>query len=67
MTTPEIFDTGGAARYVGLAPNTLEKMRTFGTGPRYAKLGRAVRYRRADLDAFICDRLVSSTSELVAA
>ncbi|UNK77898.1 helix-turn-helix domain-containing protein [Sphingopyxis granuli] len=67
MQTPEIFDTGGAASYVGLAPNTLEKMRTFGTGPRYAKLGRAVRYRRADLDAYINDRLVSSTSEQVAA
>ena len=42
-TVSEIFDTDGAATYMGLAKNTLEKMRTFGTGPRYAKLGRAVR------------------------
>lgn len=63
MLTAEIFDTSGAAAYIGLAANTLEKMRTFGTGPRYAKLGRAVRYRRADLDAYVGERLVNSTSE----
>ena len=42
----EIFDTDAAAAYIGLARNTLEKMRVFGTGPQYAKLGRAVRYQR---------------------
>jgi predicted DNA-binding transcriptional regulator AlpA len=62
-TVSEIFDTDGAATYMGLAKNTLEKMRTFGTGPRYAKLGRAVRYRRSDLEAYVSERLVCSTSE----
>lgn len=59
----EIFDTDAAAAYIGLARNTLEKMRVFGTGPQYAKLGRAVRYRRADLDQYVTERLVASTSE----
>lgn len=63
LQSAEIFDTGAAAAYIGLAQNTLEKMRVFGTGPRFAKLGRAVRYRRADLDEYVRDRLVVSTSE----
>ncbi len=37
-----------------LAERTLANWRALGTGPRYLKLGkRAVRYRRADVEAFI--------------
>ena len=38
LTTPE------AAAYMGLAVSTLNKWRCHGGGPRYSKLGRAVRY-----------------------
>jgi predicted DNA-binding transcriptional regulator AlpA len=55
--------TEAAARYLSLAESTLEKARVTGTGPRYLKLGRAVRYRIVDLDAWMADRAVNNTSE----
>ena len=55
-----------AARYVGLTPSTLAKMRLRGDGPRYSKAGpRIVVYARADLDAWIAGRSRQSTSEAV--
>lgn len=62
MTT-DILNTKEAARYVRLGKPTLERFRISGGGPRYCKLGGAVRYRRVDLDAWIESRLVQSTSE----
>ena len=56
LTTPE------AAQYVRLGKPTIERFRLTGEGPRYAKLGGAVRYRRCDLDAWLESRLTSSTS-----
>jgi excisionase family DNA binding protein len=44
--------TEQAARYVGLARRTLEKMRSVGGGPSFRKHGRYVRYHIADLDAW---------------
>ena len=44
-----------AAEY-RLAERTLANWRARGEGPRFLKLGkRAVRYRRADIEAFIAD------------
>ncbi len=64
---PPTVPTAAAARLLGFKPNTLEKMRIAGTGPRYLKLGRAVRYRVADLEEYMNARSVQSTSEQVAA
>lgn len=65
---PEIMDTAGAAKYLALSRPTLERLRLTGKGPQYAKLSPGhrgpVRYRRADLDAWLASRLVRSTSEL---
>jgi hypothetical protein len=49
----EILKPVDAAGYLQLSPSTLAKMRLYGTGPRYTKAGRAVRYRRSDLDLWI--------------
>jgi predicted DNA-binding transcriptional regulator AlpA len=57
------LDTAAAAEYVGLSKSTLEKLRCWGTGPKYLKLNRAVRYRVSDLEGWLNERLVSSTSE----
>ena len=57
LTTPE------AARLLTLSPRTLERHRLAGTGPRYAALGRAIRYRRRDVLAFVEGHLRRSTSE----
>ncbi|RZF59076.1 DNA-binding protein [Sphingomonas populi] len=59
--------TESASTYTGLAASTLEKMRLTGSGPQFLKLGRAVRYRVADLDAWMAARVVSSTSQSIAA
>lgn len=58
-----IFNTAEAAQYVGLGKPTLERFRVSGDGPQYCKLGGAVRYRKADLDAWLDSRVTRSTSE----
>ena len=69
-STPTILDTAGAAEYVKLSTPTLERLRLTGNGPAFAKLTPgprgSVRYRRADLDAWLASRLVRSTSEVAA-
>lgn len=66
--TDRWMNTEGAAEYTSFAASTLEKMRTYGGGPRFAKCGgRSIRYRQGDLDAWLAETMVSSTSELKAA
>lgn len=60
------IDTECAAKHLGLAVSTLEKMRVYGDGPRFVKLGRSVRYRICDLEAYLAGRVVESTSQKVA-
>ena len=60
---PDILDTPEAASYIRLSKPTMERLRLTGDGPPYAKLGKAVRYRRVDLDAWLESRLTRSTSE----
>lgn len=42
-----------AAEYLGLRPQTLAAWATKSRGPTYLKLGRAVRYRERDLEAYL--------------
>lgn len=58
------LDTAQAAAYTGLAPNTLEKLRCVGGGPRFVRYGRrAVRYLKADIDHWLAERTFENTSE----
>jgi predicted DNA-binding transcriptional regulator AlpA len=50
-----------AAAYVGLSKSSLDKLRCFGGGPRYSKLGRPVVYDVADLDVWVAERARSNT------
>jgi excisionase family DNA binding protein len=52
-----------AARYVRSAKSTLAKLRVRGGGPRFVRIGKAVRYRRTDLDAWMERSAANSTSE----
>lgn len=64
VTQREVFDTKGAAEYLGeVSPQLLELLRVEGGGPRYVKLGRLVRYRRATLDAWLAEHERNHTSE----
>jgi len=52
-----------SAEILSLSIKTLQGWRWRGEGPRFLKLGRAVRYRREDLTAYLDESLRSSTSE----
>jgi predicted DNA-binding transcriptional regulator AlpA len=56
-----------AATLLHLSERTLERFRVSGTGPKFVRLGRSVRYRLADIEAHIASRTVSSTAERPAA
>lgn len=52
-----------AADLTGLAIRTLQAWRVRGEGPRFVKVGRAVRYRRRDVVAWIEQNTLASTSQ----
>ncbi len=58
-----VLTTRQAANYVGLSVSTLNKWRCYGFGPKYLKLGRAVRYRQEELDRYLAGQLYQSTLE----
>lgn len=55
--------TPDAAQLLGLSPRTLEKHRTFGTGPTYRKLGGRIVYRVEDLRSWADRGVRQSTSD----
>jgi predicted DNA-binding transcriptional regulator AlpA len=57
MSTPE------AARFLGLSVQTLSKHRTYGSGPRWSKIGRRVVYAIGDLTEWVERGAKGSTSE----
>ena len=57
LRTPE------AARHLTLSPRTLEKHRTYGTGPDYHKIGGRVVYSVGDLNAWAKRGKKKSTSD----
>lgn len=59
----ELLVTKEAARIVKLSPRTLENQRLRGGGPRYIKLGGAVRYRIQDLEEWIASHTKRNTAE----
>ena len=60
---PRLLRTKEAARFLGISIRTLEKHRTYGTGPTYRKLGGRVVYAVEDLQAWADQGLVTSTSD----
>ena len=62
-TPPRFFRTNEAARILGLSGRTLEKHRTYGTGPAYRKLGGRVVYSLEDLKAWADRGAKTSTSD----
>jgi hypothetical protein len=53
-----------ANEYTRYAESSLEKFRCFGGGPRFSKRGRNLLYRLSDIDAWLSETMVDSTSEL---
>jgi predicted DNA-binding transcriptional regulator AlpA len=68
MTIPENFAgqylrTKEAAKILGLSTRTLEKHRSFGTGPQFLKLGGRVVYKIEDLHSWALRGTRRSTSD----
>ena len=51
------------ADLLNLSVRTLQQWRVSGVGPRFIKIGRAVRYRRPDIDAWVIHNSRTSTSD----
>jgi predicted DNA-binding transcriptional regulator AlpA len=58
-----LLTQGEAAELLRLSERTLERLRLQGNGPLYVKANRSVRYRECDLEAWIAERVVGSTSQ----
>ena len=58
-----ILDQKEAAELLGVSTRTLERHRVTGTGPRFTRIGRLVRYRPCDLADYVDRNLRNSTSE----
>lgn len=60
---PRFLRTPEAARFLGISIRTLEKHRTYGTGPTYRKIGGRVVYAVEDLQAWTAIGMRRSTSD----
>ena len=60
---PRYLRTKEAAEFLSLSARTLEKHRTYGTGPAYRKLGGRVVYSVDDLETWAARGAVTSTSD----
>lgn len=63
MLRKDNLSTDEVAQYLGLSASYLNKLRSIGGGPRYAKVGRRVIYSRNDLDAWLTSCGRQSTSD----
>jgi excisionase family DNA binding protein len=59
----EYMTAAEAAEYLRSSKSTLAKRRLTGDGPRYLRIGRAIRYARSELDEWIARSARRSTSE----
>ena len=59
-----LWNTKITARFLGLSPRTLERMRVNGGGPMFVKLGTAVRYQASEVEAWVESNSAKSTSAI---
>ena len=64
---PTYTNTIGAAAHLACSASYLEKCRVKGAGPRFIKIGKAVRYKIDELDTWANARAHGSTSEYASA
>ena len=51
---PELLNEHQVAEFVQLSVASVRRWRLFRTGPKYLKIGAAVRYRREDVEDWLC-------------
>jgi hypothetical protein len=59
---PEWMTPKQAAEYIGRTVKALSHLRAVTRGPRFSKVGKIVRYRRADLDAWLEQHKIESAA-----
>ena len=62
-TYAELINEVHAGAILNVSPRTLQDWRVRGCGPKFRKLGRSVRYRLEDVQAFVNENVHQSTSE----
>jgi excisionase family DNA binding protein len=60
--TTEFLDEKRLCAELGISPVTATKWRARSGGPPFIKIGRLVRYRRTDLDAWLAARTVGKVA-----
>ena len=65
MSSDIYFTPKEAAEFLRTSTSTLAKRRLNGDGPKYCRIGRAIRYLKSDLDEYMARSRVQSTSEYV--
>ena len=58
--TRRLATANEVAEYLQIPPKTLAEWRSNGTGPRYSKVGRYVRYTWPDVDAWLTSRAIGT-------
>jgi len=58
-----LLNEGELADHLNVSKKLLQKMRGEGTGPKYIKIGRLVRYRKTDVEIYIEDASRSFTTQ----
>ncbi len=64
--TSSLVTRSELANELRIQSQTLAVMAMRGDGPTFIKVGRAVRYRRADVDAWLASRTHNTTPEVMA-
>ena len=63
MAVEKLLRPEDVANLLGVPAKTLEMWRYRGTGPRFVKLGRLVRYVESDLDEWVRSGTRTNTAE----
>lgn len=61
-----MLNTKEAAQHAGVSKSYLDKLRVYGGGPLYIKVGARVVYDRVDLDTWLIGKKVANTSQSTA-
>lgn len=61
-----IIDAPSVARYLGKSVATVAQLRYLGTGPKFLRVGRSIRYRASDVEAWLHENTHTSTTDAAA-
>jgi hypothetical protein len=62
----ETLNVVQAAKYTKISKSSLDKLRVYGGGPQYIKVGARVIYDQTDLDTWLVGKKLANTSEAMA-